>query len=182
MPYPAPAAPNNVYFCDPALMAAQAQGRSPLPIVGAYPPMWEVRPPGAQDLYGTGRATLLGVAGDVQTIVPAPAFTILPAYEGVISELRMAVTLPTFGTLIQFSLLINDAPVLGWTNLTPPDVAAALVAITREGPLQLQPGDNLTVRVVNVNGTGPFNVQADLTGWQYAQNLRRAIYGDAANS
>lgn len=178
---PPPAPPNYANWCDPAMNAAGANGaRPPLPIVGAYPPLWEVRPPGGTDLYGTARATV--PAAGTAPLAPAPVFTIKPGWEGVLAELWLSIISPALGMQVTFSLLVDQAPVEGWGGFTPIATAGASITMPIRGPLQLVQNNNLTVVATDVGGTGPFNVQVDLFGWQYPQNLRRAIFGDAVGA
>jgi hypothetical protein len=176
---PPPAPPNYAIWCDPAMNNGNGQ-RPPLPIVGAFPPLWQIKPPGGTDLYGTARATL-PAAGAI-TLIPAPAFVIKVGWEGVLSALWLSIISPTLGMQVTFSLLVNQAPIEGWAGFTPLGIAGVSITMPIEGPLQLVQNDVLTVVATDVGGTGPFNVQVDLFGWQYPQNLRRQIFGDAVGA
>lgn len=184
MPLPAPAPPNYTgVYCDPVELAAAADAaaRPPLPIVGAYPPMWAIRPPGATDLYATARGALAAVAGATLDLAPpAPSeFRIPSGFDGVLADLWLTVITPVLAMDVTFSLLKNGGPVQGWTGFAPIPAPAAFVTMPITGPLQLEQNDLLTVRALNVTGLGPFTVQVDLFGWQYPQDLKRSIFGDA---
>lgn len=144
--------------------------------------MWLYKPPGGLDLYGTARGSLAAVVNDQVTLTPAPAFVINPGYEGVLAELWLSIAQPVFGMQLTFTLLLNGGPVQGWSGFTPPETAGASQTLPIKGPLQLQQNSVLTVIATNVNGVGAVNVQADFFGWQYTQDLRRAVFGDAVSA
>lgn len=177
-----PAAPNDVYFCSPDEMARQqAAGlRNPLPVVGNVPAPIVERPKAARDLYATARATLLAAVGNTQTLIPpAPGFTALPGYDGVLKELWLTVIAPVVGMEVRFTLLLDTGPVEGWTGFCPIAAAGGFSSMVIRGPFPFTERQALTVRAVNVAGTGPHDVQVDLFGYQYSYSSRRAIYGDA---
>lgn len=153
-------------------------GFPPFTRVGAYPPFWIVRPPGAIDLYATVRGTLLGVVGTTLVMTPPGAgFTIANGFEGVLAGVMLTVTAPAVNIDMTFTVRVNGSGVPGWIGLSPIRTSAPHFTLPVEGPLPLASGAVVDILAMNNAATGPWLLQADLFGWQWGQKLRLTQFG-----
>lgn len=143
---------------------------------GQVPPFWQFKPTGGTDLSGQSRGVVSAGAGSSVILIPVPDWRIIPGYNGVLAALAIGVSAPTAALDIRYVLLRNGAPVPGWTFTLPPYPATGIMQ-TFTGPLQLEENTVLTVQVLNNGAGGPWDVQADLSGWMWPRSLEQSVFG-----
>jgi hypothetical protein len=138
-------------------------------------PWWKDPLPGSQDFLTILKTTPLG-AGPGLTIKPAGLVTQLQqGYLAVITFITIFIDAPTTTVDVDWILLINDAPVPGWTMSTFPRNASNL-DLGFEGPIRVPEGGQISMAIRNNEATARV-VGAMYRGWQTSRTLIDTTFG-----
>jgi hypothetical protein len=150
--------------------AVQAQG-----VLLRFPPQFSP-PRGALDFQATGNGTVAGP--NTTSIVPGVSFTIPRNSVGIIRSLEFDINSVTVLTDVRFSLLFNEAPVPGWSNIGLFPRAASSIAVSY-GPEEtfIWVPDGQTIQVqVTVTDAASYLIGALFHGWHFSKSIA-AEYG-----
>lgn len=121
--------------------------------------------PSAQDfLVQLKTAALANVIG---TTVDTAELRLNAGEYGVVKVVEIFVNAPTTAINVNWALLVNDAPVPGFDNLSTFPRAAANLSIAFTGTVRLPPSARVRVRITNLAATGPWDVGAAFAGWKW---------------
>lgn len=151
-----------------------------IPRQASIPPFWQFKPPSGLDLFTEFRGTVAAGAGS-SSVLPLSAglrpWTILSAYNGVMSSFALFVDTPLATLDITFVVLANGAPIPGWDQLRPFPVGANAIIQPINGTLQLPENTTLTVLVKNNAASGPWTVGAQVAGWMWPRIDEQQTFG-----
>lgn len=124
------------------------------------------------DVYPIPTAIPFQVAGTVATTgagtitqIPGTALKLPAGYIGLVHTLNISVlTAVTLATVQLFTIRINQAPAIGWANMTFAGRAAQNFERYFDAALRLPNGCLVDIINTNVDG-GAYTVGADITGW-----------------
>lgn len=150
-----------------------------IPRQASIPPYWQLKPPAGIDMFSDFRGTLAAGAGS-QLVIPLSAgatdYVVLQGYGAVVASFIIFVDTPLTTMDITFALLNNGAPVPGWI-LKPFPVAANAIIQPLNGTLQIGDSSKMSVLVTNNAASGPWNVGAQIAGWQWPRIEEQRVFG-----
>lgn len=83
---------------------------------------------------------------------------------------------PTALINVNWVLLVNGGPVAGWTLTTFPRTADN-ISITFPGIVRVPIAGIVSVRIINLDGNGPWTVGVQFGGWFYSRRVADMLYG-----
>ncbi|MGH7177672.1 MAG: hypothetical protein ACREJC_09855 [Tepidisphaeraceae bacterium] len=146
--------------------------------VAAIPPFYYVKPPSGVDFYFNETATVAAGAGSTVVIAPTIALVIQPLYEGLVAFVTIFLDAPTTDTNVRFTLRFNGGPVQGADNLRSFPRTANNLSISFPFNVIVPGNTTIDVLATNQNAFGPWTIGAEVGGWQYAESLRRRVFGE----
>lgn len=126
-------------------------------------PWWDKEMPGSLDWELN--ALNLSAPASATTVVTGFSLVIPVANRSVLKFLQVTVLNPTTTLNLKFQLLVNNAPVPGWSNVYfAPLNATAFQTIYNDLKITMDEGDTLTAVVVEGSGTA-FSYSLQARGW-----------------
>ncbi len=150
--------------------AVQAQG-----VLLRFPPQFSP-PRGALDFQATGRGTVAGP--NTTTVVPNVSFSIPQNAVGIIRSLEFDINAVTVLTDVTWSLLFNESPVPGWSNISLFPRAASSIAVSygpEETFIWVPDGQTIQIQVTVVDAAS-YLIGALFHGWHFSKTIA-AEYG-----
>jgi hypothetical protein len=109
------------------------------------------------------------VAASTITPVPTFTFTVPQQMRGVLQSIEMTVQSSTAAMNLQLTLLVQNAPLQGWSGVAfPPILATGLVRGINNMNVRLQQNQILTAQFAEASGS-PFVCSLEASGWVVAQ-------------
>lgn len=138
-------------------------------------PWWQFEMPGSNDWLA--QALNFTAVGGATTTVPGFSFTVGQSQVGVIKQITMTVQNSLATINLGMTLLINNAPVQGWTNRLFPAVAATGVVVPfNDVVIRMQQFDVLTAVFTDVGGAG-YTCTLQASGWQTPETVVKQFMG-----
>lgn len=141
-------------------------------------PWWLYKSPGAMDWNAAGLNFV--AAGNARTVATGFTFQVQPQNQAVLQQLTI-VAQNTLATIdLRVTLLVNGAPVQGWSGIPFPPVQATGVVVPYNGmQVKLRPQDLLTAVFVDVGGAG-YTCSIYASGWQVSSQEIVRLQGGIA--
>ncbi|HEX3698933.1 MAG TPA: hypothetical protein VH374_26420 [Polyangia bacterium] len=167
--------------CDPGLSpASPPRGFQ----IADAPPVRQLFPPylyklsASQDFNRNSYREVLP-AGVGQVIEPASLVFQAPAtMVGWLQNFSQYTLTPSASTYISWCLLINGAPVPGYDDVRNPPGIANLVEVFQNGiQVRIPLGGKVSVRITNLDASGPVTVGGLLRGWYHPQVAETRAWG-----
>jgi len=131
-------------------------------------PWWLYQYESAQAFYI--KSLNFTVAASGITVVPAFTFTVPAQMRGVLQSIEMTVQSSTAAMNLQLTLLLQNAPLQGWSGVAfPPILATGLVRGINNMNVRMQQNQTLTAQFAEASGS-PFVCSLEASGWVVAQS------------
>lgn len=143
----------------------------------SIPPPWQFPIPGAVDFYLIEKSEVLALGVGVELTPATLRLEVGSGFKAAVRFVTIFVNAPDTTTDVDWSLLINNAPVRGWSNLTTFPRVATNISIDFDGVVRVQQSSIVQVRIRNNAATGPWTVGAAYGGWAWPIASERRIYG-----
>lgn len=182
---PVPGAVRNLGKPGRSLQAAGAGAALPgrafapegnIPTV-SIPPPWQFPIPGAVDFYLIEKSEVLAAVVGASVTPDALRLAVGSGFKAVVRFVTIFVNAPDTTTDVDWSLLVNNGPVRGWSNLTTFPRVANNISIDFDGVVRISQASIVQVRIRNNAATGPWTVGAAYGGWVWPIASERRIYG-----
>lgn len=125
-------------------------------------PSWLYEMPGAQDWSITSQNFTAAASSTTDT---GTSYTVNDAYVGVVKSLLLTVQNPLATLDLRVRLLVNGAPVPGWSDIYfPPVSATGIILPVNDLVIRLAAKDKLTAQYIEGAGTA-YTCSFDAKGW-----------------
>lgn len=148
-------------------------GGFPLPAQRApsidIPVPWQVRPPGAREIYAQGDATGFNAAG-TPAVIPGSQFTLPANHVGILRSVVLSVNTMLITSALTWTFRQDGIPIEGWGQLTifPRAAGSVAEAFGPEETFIFLPEGGVTIDVFfNVTDAAAYQAGVSYHGWSY---------------
>lgn len=132
-------------------------------------PWWQLEMPGSSDWELN--ALNFTAAANATTLVPLFSFRVSAGNVGILAFLQFTVQNPLAGMDLRARILVNGAPVQGWSQLAlPPLAASAFVQTFNSLVIRMTENQTLTAQVIEARGTN-YTCSLQARGWTTPTNI-----------
>lgn len=162
----------------PTAPNAPADQPPPVPVQAPVQifPWWLYEYESAQDFYI--KSLNIAIAANATTPVPNFAFVVPGQNRGVLKHISMTLQSSTTAINLQLTLLLNNAPIQGWSGLAfPPMLATAVLIPFNDMNVRMSQNSVLTAQFVEASGL-TWVVSLEASGWNVSeQDIARLQQG-----